>query len=197
MNTKARTTQQHAALLDDAIDNDPTLRISGVQARAARRISGSSQASKAEAAALISLGAPAEPALLEPTCAYLAAYCELCLPPQVNQRLNVAIYELYANALRYGSNAEEVRLELVKTARGVRLSVSNRADKPQRERLAAHLAQVKADPESAFSREMNRFASRSQPPPMVGLVRVAHECQLVIELELDGDRVVLSTLCEA
>jgi hypothetical protein len=42
---------------------------------------------------------------------------------------------------------------------------------------------------------MNRFASASQPPPMIGLVRVAHECGLAIELEITGDRVTVSTLC--
>jgi hypothetical protein len=195
LNTSARTANPHASLLEDPTASDPTLRVSGVQARAERHASARPQGSLVEAV-LISLGAPAEPALLEPTCTYLAAYCDLCLPPQVTQRLNVAIYELYANGLRYGSSAGEVRLELAKTARGVRLSVSNRAEKPERERLVAHLERVKADPAAAFSNEMNRFASGSQPAPMVGLVRIAHECQLVLELELHDDRVVLSTLCE-
>jgi hypothetical protein len=196
LNTSARTANQHESLLEDPTASDPTLRVSGVQARAQRHASARPQVSPVEAGVLISLGAPAEPALLEPTCTYLAAYCDLCLPPQITQRLNVAIYELYANGLRYGSRADEVRLELAKTARGVRLSVSNRAEKPELERLVAHLERVKADPEAAFSNEMNRFASGSQPAPMVGLVRIAHECKLVLELELHDDRVVLSTLCE-
>jgi hypothetical protein len=195
LSNKARTNQQQA-FLDDPVASDPALRVSGVQARAERQHS-APQMSAVAVPALISIGSPADPALLEPTCAYLAAYCELCLPPRVAQRLNVAIYELYANGLRYGSSASEVRLVLERTAQGARVTVTNHAQPPERERLSAHVARIQADPEAAFSTEMNRFAGRSQPPPMVGLVRIAHECGLAIELEIDGERVKLSTVCEA
>lgn len=195
MSNRARTNQKQV-VPDDPIASDPALRVSGVQARAERRQSAVSQSLPLVAPALISIGSPADPALLEPTCAYLAAYCELCWPPQVAQRLNVAIYELYANGLRYGSPASEVRLEVERTARGARVTITNHAERPQIERLTAHVARIKADPEAAFSGEMNRFAGRSQPPPMVGLVRIAHECGLAIELDVDGERVKLSTVCE-
>jgi hypothetical protein len=194
---KARTTTQQANWLDDPTARDPALRGSGVQARAERHVSSPPAPSVVEASPLIDIGAPADPALLEPTCAYLAAYCELCLPPQVTQRLNVAIYELYANGLRYGSSQGEVRLTLTKTARGAKVSVTNHAEPAQLERLRGHVARIQADPEAAFSGEMNRFAaSRSQPPPMVGLVRIAHECGLAIELRVAGERVEVSTSCE-
>jgi hypothetical protein len=45
---------------------------------------------------------------------------------------------------------------------------------------------------------MNRFAgSSSQPPPMLGLVRVAHEASLALDLVVDAQRVTLSTWCGA
>ncbi len=172
--------------------------MSGVQARAARRISltppGQAQASELP---LISIGAPPDPALLEPTYAYLSAYCFACLPPQTAQRVNVAIYELYANALRYGTAGGEVRIELCRAGRGVNLCVANFAEAAHIERLKQQLTRVQEDPGAAFSGEMNRFERASQPPPMLGLVRVAHEVGLSLDLRCDDQRVEIYTHCEA
>jgi histidine kinase-like protein len=145
---------------------------------------------------LISIGAPADPALLEPTYAYLSAYCFACLPPQLAQRLTVAIYELYANALRYGSDQSEVRIELWRSGGEVTLRISNSADVAQIERLTAQIVRVQEDPAAAFSHEMNSFSSASQPPPMLGIVRVAHEVGLPLELRSDRARVEISTRCD-
>jgi hypothetical protein len=185
--------------LDDQVDSDPGRRASGVQARAQRaQPSVPPLATSLRQQPLVSIGSPADPALLEPTYAYLSAYTSFCLDPRVAERLNVAIYELYANALRYGSRGGEVRLELElsPSGNGVTLRVSNQVEAPQLERLNLQIGRVKADPGAAFTTEMNRFAGGSEPPPMLGLVRVAHESALPLKLRLDGDRVELSTVCE-
>ena len=182
---------------DDATASDPALRGSGVRARAERAPSAPPISFTDPAPALISIGSPADPALLEPTYAYLSAYCNSCLAPRVAQRLNVAIYELYANALRYGSPDGEVRLELFRTQSGARLTVSNLAPIEQRQRLEQQVARVQHDPEAAFSAEMDRFTVGSGAPPMLGVVRVAHESGLKVELQLQGDSVRVSTVCEA
>lgn len=193
---KNRARDTNHDLGDEPVPSDPLRRFSGVQARVERRDSaGMPVAAEASALPLISIGAPADPALLEPTYAYLSAYSFACLPPQVAQRLNVAIYELYANALRYGASSGEVRLELWRSDAGVGLRVSNRAEPRQLERLRQQIARVQADAEAAFSMEMNRFAGSSQPPPMLGLVRVAHEAALALDLAVDGERITLSTWC--
>lgn len=133
--------------------------------------------------------------MLEPTYAYLSAYCFAVLPPQVAQKLNVAIYELYANALRYGSADGEVRLELWRSGNGAGLRVSNQAEAAQLERIKQQVKRVQDDASAAFSVEMNRFAGASQPPPMLGLVRVAHEAGLSLDLVQDQRRVTISTWC--
>lgn len=190
----AETTNLDA--LEDGVASDPSLRVSGVQARAARADSlPPPSLLEARALPLISIGAPADPALLEPTYAYLSAYTAYCLTPRVAERLNVAIYELYSNALRYGSTAGEVRLELERQGGGAALRVSNFAEPAQLEKLKAQLAQVQADAGAAFATEMNRFAGGSQPPPMLGLVRVSHESGLALELRQDGARVEVSLVC--
>ena len=199
LNHRARDTKNFDSL-DEAIASDPGLRASGVQARAKRQPSSAPAALAAlEQPPLVSIGSPADLALLEPTYAYLSAYTTLCLAPRVAERLNVAIYELYANALRYGSPVGEVRLELERGPRegSATLRISNHLEPAQLERLTAHLTQVQADPSAAFTNEMDRFAGGSQPPPMLGLVRVAHESALVLEIEHEGGRVLLSTVCEA
>lgn len=186
--------------LDEPSDVDPSRRASGVQARAQRAqpsvppLAGGAL----RALPLISIGSPADPALLEPTYAYLSAYTALCLAPRVAERINVAIYELYANALRYGSTAGEVRLELElsPSGTGAALRVSNHAEPAELAQLRVQLDNVQADAAAAFTTEMNRFAGASQPPPMLGLVRVAHETALALELRRDGARVELSTVCE-
>ena len=182
---------------DEPIDRDPSRRASGVQARV-RRAEPSTPplAGVAGQLPLISIGSPAEPALLEPTYAYLSAYTSFMLAPRVAERLNVAIYELLANALRYGSPAGEVRLELERNGAGATLRVSNHVEPAQLALLNAQLGAVQADASAAFTTEMNRFAGGSQPPPMLGLVRVAHESALALEDRLEGERVELSTVCE-
>jgi two-component sensor histidine kinase len=119
------------------------------------------------------------------------------LSPQVAQRVNVAIYELYSNALRYGSAAGEVRLELSRSddGRGAKLRVVNFAEAAQIARLREQVARVQEDAASAFNREMDRFAGASLPPPMLGIVRIAHESALDIELSVTGSRVDISIRC--
>ena len=195
---KHSATETNLESLEEGVASDPSLRVSGVQARAARAesVPPTSRLDAQASLPLISIGSPADPALLEPTYAYLSAYTAFCFSPRVAERLNVAIYELYANALRHGSTAGEVRLEIERSGAGAALRVSNQAEGAQLERLRAQVAQVQADAGAAFATEMNRFAGGSQPPPMLGLVRVSHESGLRLELSQHGERIEVSLVCE-
>lgn len=182
---------------DEPVPSGTDPRVSGVLACAQR-----SQATLpplsgvvAEQPPLVSIRAPVLPSLLEPTYSYLAAYCAACLPPRVTERLSVAIYELCANALQHGSPAGEVCVQLLSGVSDIRVVVENHAEPEQRARLRAQLERVSSDPAAAFAREMDGFERASQPPPMLGLVRVAHECGLDLQLSLDGERVRVSTSC--
>lgn len=195
---KNRAVERNTELEDKLVAGDPQRRTSGVQRRAKVSLPSPAPTQVSDAVApMVSIGAPVNPALLEPTYTYLSAYCFACLPPPVAERINVAIYELYANALNHGSKAGEVRLELRQTpsGAGASLRISNSAEPEQLERLTAHMARVQSDPAAAFAAEMSRFARASEPPPMIGIVRVAHESALALELEVDGQRVTISTSC--
>jgi hypothetical protein len=179
--------------LEDFASSDPRNRSSGV--RRAEPIS-ASLASELGAPPQLSIAMPASEALLEPTYAYLSAYCFAVFGPVVAQRLNVAVYELFANALRHGTGQRDVRVELRRLGEGVMLLVSNHASEAQRERLRLHMERVQSNPKAAFQREMSRFETSGDPPPMLGIVRVAHEAGLTLHLRCEEDWVEVSTLCD-
>jgi hypothetical protein len=187
---------ENSDAFDEAAVSVSGMPVSGVMARAAAiqvsvpPISGV----VLEQPPLVSIRAPALPSLLEPTYAYLAAYCDACFPMRVTQRLNVAIYELCANALQHSAGGE-VWLQLLSHTGSVSFVVENYAELQQRERLRSQLERVCNDPAAAFAREMASFERGSLPPPMLGLVRVAHDCGLELSLTVEGDRVRVSTSC--
>lgn len=148
------------------------------------------------AAPQLSIGMPASEALLEPTYAYLSAYCFAVFGPGVAQRLNVAVYELFANALRHGSGQGDVRIELRRFGSGVMLLVSNHSSPAQVDRLRKHVERVQCSPKAAFNREMSRFETATDPAPMLGIVRVAHEAGLALHLRVEDGWVEVSTLCD-
>ncbi len=181
---------------NDRVSSDPLRRGSGVRARAERIDSAPPQRAAEPELPLLSIGTPVDDALLEPTYAYISAYCFAVFPPPVAQRLNVAVYELLANALHHATRDGEARLELRRHGAGAALSIRNIANAEHRKRLALQVERVQEDPSTAFNNEMSRFAGGSQPPPMVGIVRVAHEAGLELELRIEQDTVELSTVCE-
>src|SRR5260221_11065944 len=100
MSLKNRARESSLESLDGPVATDPGRRASGVQARAEHSLPALA-ANAASDLPLISIGSPPDPALLEPTYAYLSAYCCAFLPPPVAERMNGAIYEFFANALCY------------------------------------------------------------------------------------------------
>lgn len=196
MKNSARETK-HLDSSEESVESDPASRARGIQARAPRQASRRPVLTELVGRPLVSIGTPADPALLEPTYAYLSAYCFACLPPLVAQRVNVAIYELYANALRYGTERGEVRIELRREHGRVELRVANFAEPSHVERLKAQVGRVQEDASATFGGEMSRFNDQSEPAPMLGIVRVAHEAGLPLELFCEHERVELVTHCDA
>ncbi len=187
----ANTNQLNAVSLDETTATDPALRSSGVQAKAGRLLSVPPAGAAASEPPLVSIRSIADADLLEPAYAYLCSYCRNVLAPRLAERFSVAIYELYANALRYGSAWGEVKLELFKGVRGVRLTITNHAEPEQIERLQQHVGRIQADASAAYGAEMNAFEGGGRSP-MLGLVRVAHESGLHLSLNVVGERVEIS-----
>lgn len=180
---------------DDEVASDPQRRASGVRTRA-ERVPSTQQLSAINEPPQLSIAMPASEAMLEPTYAYLSAYCFAVFGPTVAMRLNVAVYELFANALRHGTPGSEVRIELRRLGNGVALVVRNRAEAAPLARLRRQLERVQSNAGAAFANEMDRFVGGSQPPPMLGIVRVAHEAGLRLELSVDQNEVQIATWCQ-
>jgi hypothetical protein len=168
---------------NESSTTDSAQRSSGVQARAEPVPTTETQPTP-----LVSIRSIADAELLEPTYVYLAAYCGAILAPSAAERVNVAIYELYANALRYGSAWGEVKLELYQRARGVSLVISNHAEPEHLARLEQQVARVQRDAATAYADEMAAFEG-GQVAPKLGIVRVAHESGLALSLRVNDARV--------
>lgn len=192
MNDRARQ-EKNFGDFEEMAPGDPRSRSSGV--RRAEPVSAHLPVVLG-AAPQLSIAMPASEALLEPTYAYLSAYCFAVFGPSVAQRLNVAVYELFANALRHGTGKKDVRVELRRFGSGVMLLVTNHASPAQIEVLRNHVDRVQCSPKAAFHREMSRFETTTEPAPMLGIVRVAHEAGLALHVRVEEDWVEVSTLCD-
>jgi signal transduction histidine kinase len=149
----------------------------------------------AEQSPLVAIRCSASSGLLDATYAYLAAYSSAWLEPGMAERLNVAVYELLANAMRHGVSHGEVRIELRDSDQGPEVSITNTAELHAVQELVQRFDYVCSDPEQAYSEEMARFEASTLTVPRLGLVRVAHECKLELALRVTEGRVEVTARC--
>jgi hypothetical protein len=128
--------------------------------------------------------------LLEATHQYFNAYLVSRTRAQVAHRFGVAVYELLANALAYGSLTGEVELSLLSSGNMLAVYVSNDAIPARVSMLTEHLNRINANAETALLEEMRRSVSGS-PRPMLGLARIVHEAGLHVRLRADGRRLMV------
>jgi hypothetical protein len=128
--------------------------------------------------------------LLEPTHAYLTAYCSARFGTRSSERLSLAIYELLANAMAYGSLGDVV-VEILEgtTSPGVR--IGNNTTAARIGMLNAHIAKLRADPGKTLLDEMRR-SNTGTARPMLGLARVVHEAGCQVDVSVTGQRVVVT-----
>jgi hypothetical protein len=133
--------------------------------------------------------------MLEATHTFLTAYAASRLRPHVVQRLSVAVYELLANALNYGSVTGDVIVEFFHARSVVSVRVSNDAIPARIHMLTEHAARVRENAENVFVEEMRRSVGGGIPHSMLGLVRIVHEAGLTLDVTVDGCRVLVSASC--
>ncbi len=127
--------------------------------------------------------------VLEPTHSYLMAYASARFGTRAAERLGVAAYELFANAMSYGT-LSDVCLELIDSTAGGAVRVSNTTTPARISMLRAHLDKIDKDGSGAMAQEVRRFAGGG-PRPMLGLARVKHEAGLHLDVDVTGDRVTI------
>jgi len=117
---------------------------------------------------------------------FLTAYANSHQGPQVGQRVSVAVYELFENAMSYGRISSDIVLELVETPNSLAVRVSNESIPARISMLAAHVSRVQAGAEATFVEEMKRSVMGGTPRAMLGLARVVFEAKMDLTLEIDG-----------
>ncbi|HEX6271689.1 MAG TPA: hypothetical protein VFZ53_01550 [Polyangiaceae bacterium] len=128
--------------------------------------------------------------LLEPTHAYLTAYCKARFGARASDKLSVAIYELLANAIAYGSLGDVV-VEILEGTVTPGVRVANNTTMARIGMLNGHVSKLRADPGKTLLDEMKRSSSGTVRP-MLGLVRVVHEVGCQLDVSVTGQRVVVT-----
>lgn len=134
--------------------------------------------------------------LLEDVQQFIAAYTKLRFRPSIAQRVSVAAYELFANALSYGSVSAEVVFEILECGDRIEVRVVNDAIPARVDMLRERVKRLEKDPEATFVDEMRRYVTGGVARAMLGLARVRHEAQMDLELEVSGTRVFVRASCQ-
>lgn len=150
---------------------------------------------KEEAESLIRFACEPGSNLLEDVHQFVEAYAKLRFRPSVAQRVSLAAYELFSNALNYGSVSSEVVFELLEQGGLVQVRVQNDAIRARLEMLGDRVKRLERDPEATFVEEMRRYVSGGVSRAMLGLARVRHEGQMELALAIEDSRVVVTASC--
>jgi hypothetical protein len=105
--------------------------------------------------------------------------------------MSVAVYELTANALSYGSMNQDILVELWLRPDSVALRTSNQTIAARVSMLNDHLAKLRTQGEGALEEQMRRSAAGG-PRPMLGLSRIVHEVGLRLDVDVEGTRVTIT-----
>jgi hypothetical protein len=131
---------------------------------------------------------------LEATHSFLSAYTAERLAPGIGQRVCLAAYELLSNATNYATLGSDVVLEVVECLGRVAVRASNKTIPARVTMLKQQLEKIQLNPEETFTSELRRSMTGGVSRPMLGLARIAHEVGLELDLEIAGDRVVVSAV---
>jgi hypothetical protein len=127
--------------------------------------------------------------MLEPTHAYLTAYATNRFGSRAGERISVAVYELIANAMSYGSLGD-ITIELTEEAMSKGVRVTNTTTPARIEMLATHVNRLRADPGKTLLEEMRRSGSGGMRP-MLGLARVVHEAGFQLDVDFTSRKVTV------
>jgi hypothetical protein len=126
--------------------------------------------------------------LLEDLHRFVTAYTRLRYRATVSQRVSVAAYELFANALAYASVSTLVEFLLVESADWIEVEVRNEAIPSRIAHLREWIARLEGDTENVYLDQMRRSVSGTAKAAL-GLARIRHEAQMNLDFSFDGNRV--------
>ncbi|MGC4064804.1 MAG: hypothetical protein QM784_09200 [Polyangiaceae bacterium] len=134
--------------------------------------------------------------ILEPTHQYTMAIAKARFRSTVAEKVSLACWELFSNALSYGSISRPVVLELIDSNTFVELRVSNDAIAVRCQLLDQRVKQLKLDAKGTYLEEMRRSVSGGVPRATLGLARVVHEGKMDLDaVVVNSSRVTVTARC--
>jgi len=126
---------------------------------------------------------------------FIQAFCRSRYRTSIAERFGTAGYELFVNALEYGTISRPVMMELREQSGRIELAVNNETIPARLRMLEERLNVIRRDPKAAYLEEMRRSVNGGYPRAMLGLVRIAHEVGLLPQLKVEQPRVTVSVSC--
>jgi len=133
--------------------------------------------------------------ILEPTHLYTTALTKIKFRPTISEKIGLACWELFSNALSYGSVRRPVVLELCDLKNFVELRVSNESIAARCQLLEKRIQQLHIDAKGTYLEEMRRSVSGALPRATLGLARVAHEGKMDLTCTIQNSRVLVTARC--
>ena len=133
---------------------------------------------------------------------YLGCYMRRRFAEATAEQLMIAAWELLENAVTHGSVVQDIEFELYDwgASGGFEIRVTNAAIAARVESFLQHAEQLKgADPEQAYAEAMNPPPATPGAPTqqMLGLVRIAYEASMEIDVQSKGQFVTVSARATA
>jgi hypothetical protein len=134
--------------------------------------------------------------ILEPTHLYVTTLSKVRFRPTIAEKVSLACWELFSNALSYGSIRRPVILEVCDLRTAVELRVSNESIAARCQMLEQRIQQLKTDAKGTYLEEMRRSVSGGMPRATLGLARVVHEGKMELSCSIvNQSRVIVSARC--
>jgi hypothetical protein len=150
----------------------------------------------AELQVILRIVCEAGSSILEATHQYVTVLAKARFRPTIAEKISLACWELFSNALSYGSVSRPVVLELCALKNTVELRVSNDAIAARCQLLEQRIQQLKVDAKGTYLEEMRRSVTGGVPRATLGLARVAHEVKMDLHASVvNSGRVTVVASC--
>jgi hypothetical protein len=134
-------------------------------------------------------------AITEELHTFVVAFTRLRYRPTVAERISLTSYELFANALNYGSVNRMVTLVLSEDSDAALVTVSNESISARSKQLVERCAQLAQDPKAVYMEELRRNVTGGIPRAMLGLARIVYEAKVELSATVDGNLVTVLGRC--
>jgi len=148
-----------------------------------------------QSTALINVTWDASPDL-EQFLGFITAYTKGRFSASTAERVTLASTELLDNAVRYGSLARDFSYRLDVDSSRISVSVRNTTVRARIEMLSGQLRRLDASPEQVYASELERsMVATGGRRSMLGLARIRHEAEMLLELNVDDTEVSVRAYC--